>query len=68
MKDKHLKLWLDDGNGRRFEVVWWDGVERSQGRTLTPGSRIEIAYTAEANVWQSSTRLQLVVEDIRADN
>ena len=68
MKDKHLKLWLDDGNRRRFEVVWWDGVERSQGRTLTPGSRIEIAYTAEANVWQSSTRLQLVVEDIRSDN
>ena len=68
MKDKHLKLWLDDGKGKRFEVVWWDGVERSQGRTLTPGSRIEIAYTAEANVWQSSTRLQLVVEDIRSDN
>ena len=68
MKDKHLKLWLDDGNGHRFEVVWWDGVDRSAGRTLTPGSRIEIAYTAEANVWQSSTRLQLVVEDIRADN
>lgn len=68
MKDKHLKLWLDDGSGRRFEVVWWDGVERSEGRTLTPGSRIEIAYTAEANVWQSSTRLQLVAEDIRSDN
>lgn len=68
MKDKHLKLWLDDGNGRRFEVVWWDGVERSLGRTLTPGSRIEIAYTAEANIWQSLARLQLVVEDIRADN
>lgn len=68
MKDKHLKLWLDDGNGRRFEVVWWDGVERSSGRTLTPGSRIEIAYTAEANLWQSLARLQLVVEDVRADN
>ena len=68
MKDKHLKLWLVDGNGKRFEVVWWDGVERSQGQTLIPGSRIEIAYTAEANVWQSSTRLQLVVEDIRSDN
>ena len=67
MKEKHLKLWLD-GDGRRFEAVWWDGVERSKGRTLTPGSRIEVAYTAEANVWQSNVRLQLVVEDIRADN
>jgi single-stranded-DNA-specific exonuclease len=68
MKQKHLKLWLDAGNGQRYEAVWWDGVERSKGRTLDPGSRIELAYTAEANVWQSNVRLQLVVEDIRADN
>ena len=68
MKEKHLKLWLDAGGGQRFEAVWWDGVERSKERTLVPGSRIEVAYTAEANVWQSNVRLQLVVEDIRADN
>ncbi len=68
MKEKHLKFWLDDGEGRRFEAVWWDGVERSSGRTLEPGSRIEMAYTAEVNTWQSNRRLQLVVEDLRADN
>jgi len=68
MKEKHLKLWLEDNDRRRFEAVWWDGVERSSGRTLTPGSRIEMAYTAEANVWRSNKRLQLVVEDLRADN
>jgi single-stranded-DNA-specific exonuclease len=68
MKNKHLKVWLDDHNGRRFEAIWWDGVERSLERTLTPGSRIEMAYTAEANIWQGNTRLQLAVEDIRADN
>jgi len=68
MKDKHLKFWLDDGDGHRFEAVWWDGVDRSSGRTFTPGSRIELAYTAEVNTWQSNKRLQLVVEDLRADN
>lgn len=68
MKDKHLKLWLFDESGRRLEAVWWDGVARSKGQTLRPGSRIEVAYTAEANVWQGNTRLQLVVEDLRADN
>ena len=68
MKEKHLKFWLDDGDGRRFEAVWWDGVERSSGRTLVPGSRIEMAYSAEVNTWQSNRRLQLVVEDLRADN
>ncbi len=68
MKDKHLKLKLFGDNNKQFEAVWWDGVERSKGQTLKPNSRIELAYVAEANVWQGNTRLQLVVEDLRADN
>jgi len=68
MKEKHLKFWLQNADGKRFEAVWWDGVDRSKGQTLTVGSRIEVAYTAEANSWQGNTRLQLVVEDLRADN
>jgi single-stranded-DNA-specific exonuclease len=68
MKDKHLKLKLIGEDGRQFEAVWWDGVERSKGQTLTPSTRIELAYVPEANKWQSNTRLQLVVEDLRADN
>jgi single-stranded-DNA-specific exonuclease len=67
MKDKHLKLKLD-GGGKQFEAVWWNGVELSKGQTLRPGSRIEIAYVPEANEWQGNRRLQLVVEDVRADN
>jgi single-stranded-DNA-specific exonuclease len=68
MKDKHLKLRLADGDGRRFEAVWWDGLRKSSGRTLKPRTCIELAYTPEANVWQGTTRLQLVVEDLREDN
>ncbi|MEO7539376.1 MAG: DHHA1 domain-containing protein, partial [Pyrinomonadaceae bacterium] len=68
MKDKHLKLKLISDRGKQFEAVWWDGVERSKGQTLKPNSRIELAYVAEANSWQGNTRLQLVVEDLRADN
>jgi single-stranded-DNA-specific exonuclease len=68
MKDKHLKLKLVSDGGKQFEAVWWDGVERSKGQTLKPNSRIELAYVAEANSWQGNTRLQLVVEDLRADN
>ncbi len=67
MKEKHIKLMLEDNERRRFEAVWWDGVERSKKRTLNTGSRIELAYTAEANNWQGNTRLQLVVEDIRVE-
>ena len=68
MKEKHLKIWLESDAGKRFEAVWWDGVDRSKGQTLDPGSRIEVAYTTELNVWQGTQRLQLVVQDIRADN
>ena len=68
MKDKHLKLKLSDDGGKQFEAVWWDGVERSKGQTLKPNARIELAYVAETNTWQGNTRLQLVVEDLRADN
>ncbi len=68
MKDKHLKLKLSSACGKQFEAVWWDGVERSKGQTLKPYTRIELAYVPEANSWQGNTRLQLVVEDLRADN
>lgn len=67
MKDKHLKLRLVGGDGRQFEAVWWDGVEKSVGRELEARSHVEVAYTPEANTWQGNTRLQLVVEDVRPD-
>ncbi len=68
MKEKHLKMRLGDKSGKQFEAVWWDGVEKSKEQTLKPKSRIELAYTPEANTWQGNTRLQLVVEDLRTDN
>jgi single-stranded-DNA-specific exonuclease len=68
MKEKHLKFDLSDASGKRFEAVWWDGVERSKGQTLGRGSGIELAYTADANTWQGRRRLQLVVEDLNIHN
>jgi single-stranded-DNA-specific exonuclease len=65
MKEKHLKLKLSDGNGKQFEAVWWDGVDKSAGQTLKPKTSIELAYTPEANTWNGNTRLQLVVEDLK---
>ncbi len=67
MKEKHLKLKLTDADGKQFEAVWWDGVDKSEKQTLKPKSRIELAYTPEANNWNGSTRLQLVVEDLRTE-
>jgi single-stranded-DNA-specific exonuclease len=66
MKEKHLKLKLADTHGKRFEAVWWDGVDKSKGQTLKPQTCIELAYTAEANSWNGNTRLQLVVQDLKS--
>ncbi|MBA2379233.1 MAG: single-stranded-DNA-specific exonuclease RecJ [Blastocatellia bacterium] len=68
IKEKHLKLYLADAKGRRFQAIWWDGMERSSGRTLHEGNGIELAYTPEFNHWQGNTQLQLVVHDVRPDN
>jgi len=65
MKEKHLKLKLTNDAGKQFEAVWWDGVDKSKKQTLKPKSRIELAYTPEANTWKGNTRLQLMVEDVR---
>ena len=68
MKEKHLKLKLADANGKSFEAVWWDGVDKSNGQTLKPKIGIELAYTPEANTWNGNTRLQLVVEDLKVQS
>lgn len=65
MKDKHLKLKLADENGKTFEAVWWDGVEKSAGQILETDSIVELAHTPEANTWQGNTRLQLNIKDLR---
>jgi single-stranded-DNA-specific exonuclease len=65
MKEKHLKLKLRGSGGKSFEAVWWDGVEKSIEQTLRANTRIELAYTPEANSWNNKTRLQLVVEDLK---
>jgi len=65
MKDTHLKLKLRGRQGDPFEAVWWDGVSRSLGQTLRPGSRIELAYVPVENIWNGTSRLQLIIEDAR---
>lgn len=65
MKEKHLKLRLAGTQNRPLEAVWWSGLEELDGRTLSTGQRIELAYTIEPNTWKGETRLQLIVKDMR---
>ncbi|HEV7645328.1 MAG TPA: single-stranded-DNA-specific exonuclease RecJ [Pyrinomonadaceae bacterium] len=66
MKEKHLKLRLKDKSGKKFEAIWWNGVELADEKVLRPGQKVEIAYSPEINTWNGNQRLQLVVEDIRS--
>ncbi|HEX8561320.1 MAG TPA: single-stranded-DNA-specific exonuclease RecJ [Pyrinomonadaceae bacterium] len=63
LKGRHLKFGVMAG-GRVHDCIWWGGAER-EAATPGPGARIELAYSVEANCWNGSTRLQLVVEDLK---
>jgi len=65
LKERHLKLVVAGANNRPIEALWWGAAETS---TATPrlGESIELAYTVETNTWRDETRLQLIVEDLRA--
>jgi single-stranded-DNA-specific exonuclease len=64
MKERHLKFRLSGPDGRVHEAVWWGGAE-TVSATPRHGTGIELAYTVEANDWNGSTRLQLMVEDMK---
>jgi single-stranded-DNA-specific exonuclease len=66
LKERHLKFGVEAG-GRVQDCIWWGGAERVTA-TPRPGSRIELAYSVEANSWNGNTRLQLVVEDLKDVN
>jgi single-stranded-DNA-specific exonuclease len=65
MKEKHLKLRVAGTQNRPLEAVWWSGVEELDGRTLSVGQHIQLAYTVEPNTWRGETRLQLCVRDMK---
>ncbi len=67
LKNRHLKFSVAGPDGRAHEAIRWNAVD---DETATPraGQRIELAYNVEANTWQDTTRLQLIVEDMRLVN
>lgn len=68
MKERHLKLRMSDPDGRAFEAVWWDGVEKAAHLDLRKNQVFSMAFTPDANHWNGQTRLQLVIDDLRLDN
>lgn len=67
LKEKHLKLKLVGSDGQKHDAIWWDGVEKLEGQTISANQSIELAYTLEANTWNEKTQLQLVIQDVKMD-
>jgi single-stranded-DNA-specific exonuclease len=65
VKERHLKFSVNTRQGRVYDCIWWGGTEKATA-TPRPGQSIELAYSVEANCWNGHTRLQLVVEDLKA--
>ncbi len=62
LKDKHLKLWLRQGD-RTFEAVAWDHLAWAD--RVGKGARLDVAYTLLFSHFQGKERLQLQLEGIR---
>ena len=63
---KHLKLTVSGENGDTSIAM--DGIAFGLGYladTLEIGSRVDVAYQLDENVWQNRRSLQLMVKDLR---
>lgn len=58
---KHLKFWVDQGQGRRIEAIWWRAGEHESA--LSNGTFDVLAALGENHY--RGVRLQLEVKDVR---
>ncbi|TWI69383.1 single-stranded-DNA-specific exonuclease [Pseudoduganella lurida] len=58
LKEKHLKLLLEK-NGARYDAIWF-------GHTDALGDRARVAFRLDANEYNGTTRVQLLVEHAEA--
>ena len=65
LKERHLKLRLETGQGESVEAIWWG--KGQQAEQLKPGDQIDVTYTLSKNVYGGQARLQLFLRDLRRE-
>ncbi len=55
---EHRRLIVEDANGTRHNVVWWNSADQP-----LPDGLFDLAYQLEINTYQDQTELQLVLVD-----
>lgn len=60
----HLKLVVEDSQHNTFDCIWWSKGDIS----LNSGDVLDIAFCPQTNTYNGSTTIQLIIQDIHADN
>lgn len=60
----HLKLVVEDSQHNTYDCIWWSKGDIS----LLSGDVLDIAFCPQTNTYNGSTTIQLILQDIHADN
>lgn len=60
----HLKLVLEDPQHNTYNCIWWSKGDIS----LESGDVLDVAFCPQTNTYNGSTTIQLILQDIHADN
>lgn len=60
----HLKLVVEDSQHNTYDCIWWSKGDIA----LSSGDRLDIAFCPQLNTFNGSTTIQLILQDIHAEN
>lgn len=60
----HLKLVVEDSQNNTYDCIWWSKGDIS----LKTGDVLDIAFCPQINNYNGNTTIQLILQDIHADN
>jgi len=60
----HLKIVVEDTNHDTYDCIWWSKGDIS----LVSGDKLDIAFCPQINTFNGATSIQLILQDVHADN
>lgn len=60
----HLKLVVEDTQHNTYDCIWWSRGDIS----LNTGDVLDIAFCPQTNTFNGNTSIQLILQDVHADN
>ena len=60
----HLKLVVEDTQHNTYDCIWWSKGDIS----LSSGDVLDIAFCPQTNTYNGATTIQLILQDLHADN